>query len=99
MAEGRRLKALVVGAGIGGLSAGIKLKQAGFDVHIFERRHNRSELEIGGGLVMWSNAVRAMQQLGVADEVIKVAVRVRRAEHRSQDGKLLAAWPLQRIEE
>ncbi len=99
MTEGRRLKALVVGAGIGGLSTGIALKQAGFDVHIFERRHNRSELEIGGGIVMWSNAVRAMQQLGVADEVIKVAIRVKRAEHRSQDGKLLAVWPLERIEE
>lgn len=99
MADGQRLKALVIGAGIGGLSTGIALKQAGIDVHIFERRHDRSEIEIGGGIVMWSNAGRAMQQLGVADEVFKVAVRVKRAEHRSHDGKLLAAWPLERIEE
>jgi 2-polyprenyl-6-methoxyphenol hydroxylase-like FAD-dependent oxidoreductase len=91
-------RALIIGLGIGGLSAGIALKQAGFKVHIFERRHDRSEIEIGGGIVMWSNAGRAMQQLGIADEVLKVAVRVKRAEHRSQDGKLLAVWPLEQIE-
>jgi 2-polyprenyl-6-methoxyphenol hydroxylase-like FAD-dependent oxidoreductase len=94
--SGRR--ALIIGLGIGGLSAGIALRRTGFDVHIFERRRDRKDLEIGGGIVMWANAGRAMQQLGVADGVLKVGVRVKRAEHRSQYGKLLAVWPMEQIE-
>src|SRR6266566_3560292 len=92
-------RALIIGLGIGGLSTGIALKKAGFEVRIFERRRDRAELEIGGGIVMWANAGRAIRQLGIADEVLKVAVRVKRAEHRSQDGKLLAVWPMEQIEE
>ena len=98
MPSRRTPKALIIGAGIGGLSAGIALRKAELEVAVFDRRHDRSELEVGGGIVMWPNAVRAMRLLGVADDVVKRAIRVTRVEHRSADGRLLAVWPLHLIE-
>ena len=44
------MKALIAGAGIGGLAAGIALRQAGLDVQVFERA--RELREIGAGLMI-----------------------------------------------
>jgi 2-polyprenyl-6-methoxyphenol hydroxylase-like FAD-dependent oxidoreductase len=60
--------ALIVGAGIGGLSAGIALRKAGWQVRIFERA--ASPRELGFGLVLAPSAVRALGELGVADVVL-----------------------------
>ena len=51
------MKVLVAGAGLGGLAAGIALREAGFEVHIFER--SRELREIGAGLMIWPNGTRA----------------------------------------
>jgi len=60
-------KALIVGGGIGGLTAAIALQQVGFEVKIFERA---SEFrEIGAGLWIWENAMTAMDSLKVGDAV------------------------------
>jgi 2-polyprenyl-6-methoxyphenol hydroxylase-like FAD-dependent oxidoreductase len=45
--------ALIVGAGIGGLSAGIALRRAGWAVRIFERA--ASPRELGFGLALAPN--------------------------------------------
>jgi 2-polyprenyl-6-methoxyphenol hydroxylase-like FAD-dependent oxidoreductase len=64
------VKAIIAGAGIGGLATGIALRRAGLDVEIFERA---SELrEIGAGLMIWPNGMRSLQALGV--EVRTLAV-------------------------
>jgi 2-polyprenyl-6-methoxyphenol hydroxylase-like FAD-dependent oxidoreductase len=49
--------ALIVGAGIGGLSAAIALRQAGWNVRIFERAESAREL--GFGLSLAPNAIAA----------------------------------------
>ena len=59
---------LIVGAGIGGLSAGIALRRAGWDVRIFERSASLRELGFGVGLA--PNAMAALADLGVAGEVL-----------------------------
>jgi 2-polyprenyl-6-methoxyphenol hydroxylase-like FAD-dependent oxidoreductase len=60
--------ALIVGAGIGGLSAGIALQRAGWHVRIFERSARPRELGFGLGLA--PNAIGALAELGVADIVL-----------------------------
>jgi 2-polyprenyl-6-methoxyphenol hydroxylase-like FAD-dependent oxidoreductase len=64
---------LIAGAGIGGLTAGIALKQAGFDVRLFEEAGQQRE--IGAGLWMWQNAMRTLDSLGVGDAVRASGVR------------------------
>jgi 2-polyprenyl-6-methoxyphenol hydroxylase-like FAD-dependent oxidoreductase len=56
--------ALIVGAGIGGLAAGVALQRAGWSVCIHERA--ASPRELGFGLLLARNALSALSQLGVA---------------------------------
>jgi 2-polyprenyl-6-methoxyphenol hydroxylase-like FAD-dependent oxidoreductase len=79
--------ALVVGAGIGGLSAGIALRRAGWDLRIFERA--ASPRELGFGVALAPNAIAALRQLGVADTVLTRAFMPRSAEMRRPDGTVL----------
>ena len=68
------MKALIIGAGIGGLTAGVALRRAGVEVAVFERRSDLANIQIGGGIVLWANAVRALQQLELAQSVQSATV-------------------------
>lgn len=61
----------ILGGGIGGLSTAIALKQEGFDVSVYERHSNPSE--IGAGIVCWPNASFILEQLGVLDKISNVS--------------------------
>ncbi|HEY0638945.1 MAG TPA: FAD-dependent monooxygenase [Pseudonocardiaceae bacterium] len=63
--------AVVVGGGIGGLAAAIALHRLGWRVTVLERAGEFTE--IGAGLSLWPNAMRALEVLGVADAVGGVA--------------------------
>lgn len=65
------LQVLVVGAGIGGLSASIALRRAGHEVTVIERDPQWSVY--GVGIIQQSNVVRAMDQLGVLDDFLDAA--------------------------
>jgi 2-polyprenyl-6-methoxyphenol hydroxylase-like FAD-dependent oxidoreductase len=81
--------ALIVGAGVGGLSAGIALRRAGWTVRIFERA--ASPRELGFGLALAPNAIAALRELGVADTVLArgfAPARIR-GEIRRMDGTVL----------
>src|SRR5687768_2887570 len=81
--------ALIVGAGIGGLSAGIALRKAGWTVRIFERAATPREL--GFGVALAPNAIAALRELGIADTVIARGFRLSRVrgEIRRMDGTVL----------
>jgi 2-polyprenyl-6-methoxyphenol hydroxylase-like FAD-dependent oxidoreductase len=79
--------ALIVGAGIGGLSAGLALRRAGWDIRIFERASSPRELGFGLGLA--PNAIAALRALGVADVVLARGFEPRRAEVRRVNGTVL----------
>jgi 2-polyprenyl-6-methoxyphenol hydroxylase-like FAD-dependent oxidoreductase len=64
------LKALIAGAGIAGLAAGIALRRAGLEVQIFERSPQLRE--IGAGLMIWPNGSRALRALGVEVKSLEV---------------------------
>ena len=84
-----RRTALIVGAGIGGLSAGIALRQAGWNIRIFERA--ASPRELGFGLGLAPNAIAALRELRVADVVLArgFAPTHARGEVRRMDGTVL----------
>jgi salicylate hydroxylase len=55
-------KLLVVGGGIGGLSAALACAQAGAEVHLFER--SAGFTEVGAGVQLGPNVVKVLQGWG-----------------------------------
>ncbi|MFF5477734.1 FAD-dependent monooxygenase [Streptomyces sp. NPDC012935] len=60
-------KAIVVGGGIGGLATALALTSKGWTVEVLERAPELRE--VGAGLSLWPNALRALGALGVGDRV------------------------------
>ena len=79
--------ALIVGAGIGGLAAGITLRRAGWQVRVFERAQSPGEL--GFALNLAANAMVALKELGLADRLLAEGHRTAYAEIRSGNGRAL----------
>ena len=79
--------ALIVGAGIGGLAAGIALRRAGWHVRIFERAD--APRTVGFGLGLAPNAMAALRQLGVAGTVSPQTVTPTAGEVRHPDGRVI----------
>ncbi|MEO0033535.1 MAG: hypothetical protein RIS94_3293, partial [Pseudomonadota bacterium] len=67
----KNLNVLVVGAGIGGLSAAIALARNGHAVTLVEKDPQWSVY--GVGIIQQANVVRAMEQLGVLDTFLDAA--------------------------
>lgn len=79
--------ALIVGAGIGGLSAALALRNAGWRVRVFEQAE--SPRELGFGVALAPNAIAALRELGVADTVLSRGYQPRCGEFRRMDGTVL----------
>ena len=88
-------QAAVVGAGIGGLAAGIALQRAGWEATVYEAAPQVRPL--GAGLSIWPNGVRALRELGLADLVAEVP----RADGalRRADGSVLAEFDPEVLED
>jgi 2-polyprenyl-6-methoxyphenol hydroxylase-like FAD-dependent oxidoreductase len=69
-----RKKAIIIGGGIGGVTAAIALKQAGLDVTVYEQAEELRE--VGSGLPLWTNALRPLHVLGLTDELKDLGVQV-----------------------
>ncbi len=80
--------AAVVGAGIGGLAAGVALRQAGWEATVYEAAPEVRPL--GAGLSIWPNGARALRTLGLG-ELVAAAPRPSGALRRA-DGSVLAEF-------
>ena len=76
MSPDRVPETLIVGGGIGGLSAALCITRRGGSVTVLER--SKSFAEVGAGIQLAPNATRILQQLGVLDMILPVAVLPRR---------------------
>jgi len=90
-------RALVVGAGIGGLAAALALARQGLVVDVFERAPALQEF--GAGLQLTPNATRALARLGALAAVRDVATAPRAVRVlRGADGAELARLPVEGAE-
>ena len=67
----RTARVAVIGGGIGGCTAAHALLQKGFDVHVYEAQPELKE--IGAGVALGPNAMKALRALGLEQAVRDVA--------------------------
>ena len=91
------MKALIVGAGIGGLSSAIALRRRGIDAVVFERA---TELqEVGAGIAIAANAMKALDSLGLTDALQEIGVSPKFYGIRSWRGEVLSRVSVSELEE
>ena len=87
-------RVLVVGGGIGGLSAAIALRQAAVEVDVVEK--NAAWDVYGVGIIQPGNALRALNELGLAQEAVAQGHAIRGDAAWLADGETQLAdndWP------
>lgn len=97
--QGRKggLQAIVVGAGVGGLAAGVALSRFGINAVVLERLAEFRQIQVGGGLHMWPNAMKVHRQLGLEDRIREIGAQVERLYMRTWRGKVLVEAPVGEI--
>jgi 2-polyprenyl-6-methoxyphenol hydroxylase-like FAD-dependent oxidoreductase len=91
------MRAIIVGAGIAGLTAANAFARLGIEPVVFEHRTDLDKLQIGTGLNVWANAIQALRLLGLEDEVTERGTPLEWLEQRSWRGRLLTRWPVGEI--
>ena len=81
----------IIGGGIGGLTAAIALRQRGFDAQVYEQAPALEE--VGAGVGLWPNALRALGSLGLAGKVIGLGGDLRGSGIKRPDGTWLLYQP------
>ncbi|MGV9746195.1 FAD-dependent urate hydroxylase HpxO [Rhodococcus zopfii] len=61
------MKAIIIGAGMGGLTAGIALRRIGWDVEVYEQVVENKP--VGAAISLWSNGVKCLNYLGLERQV------------------------------
>ena len=90
------MRAMIVGAGIGGLTTAIALRRAGIETAVFERAGELAE--VGAGILLAANAVRALGELGLSDEVSQLGTPASAGRICSWRGETLAEVPARELE-
>ncbi|MEU0542236.1 FAD-dependent monooxygenase [Nocardia sp. NPDC005978] len=81
-------KALIVGGGIAGLATAIAFDRRGWEVEVLERAPELTA--VGAGISLWSNALRALDELGVGERIRERAVEDAAAGIRDARGRWLS---------
>ncbi|MBF6101677.1 FAD-dependent monooxygenase [Nocardia cyriacigeorgica] len=85
-------RVMIAGGGIGGLSAALALRRRGIDAVVFESA--RQLRDGGAGLHIWSNGMLALDALGVAEEVLRIAPVQTVCQFRTARGERIGSWPV-----
>lgn len=80
--------ALIAGAGIGGLTAAIALQKIGYTVSVLEKAKILEAT--GAGITLWANAIKALEKLGLHDQIRDYASPALDGQIRDAKGKCLS---------
>ncbi|MGA7932039.1 MAG: FAD-dependent urate hydroxylase HpxO [Kovacikia sp.] len=86
------LKVIVIGAGMGGLTAGIALEQAGYEVKVYDRV--RELRPAGAAISLWSNGIKVLNRLGLSQEIARIGGQMDRMAYYSKAGEQLTDFSL-----
>jgi 2-polyprenyl-6-methoxyphenol hydroxylase-like FAD-dependent oxidoreductase len=84
-------KIVIIGGGIGGLTAAVAFARRGLTAEVYEQAPVLEE--IGAGVGLWSNALAALESIGLSGTVAKLAVPVARQGIKRSDGAWLMCIP------
>ena len=85
----RKLRIAIIGGGIGGFAAAAALRARGMEVRVYERSPQTKE--VGAGLRLTPNALKALRALGLEDDAVALGVRIERGETLSwRSGRLIS---------
>lgn len=82
------MKALIIGGGIGGFATALSLHQAGIESEVFEQ--SGAIRELGVGINTLPHAIKELADLGLLDELDKVAIRTYELIYANRFGQ--AVW-------
>lgn len=85
----------ILGGGIAGLSSAIALKLKGFDVDVYERE--KQPTDIGAGIVCWPNASFVLSELGMLEQIRKVSGEPVRMDRISDDEEPLGSLDIREL--
>jgi len=88
---------LIIGGGIGGLAAAVGLRRAGIRAEVYEQAPGFKE--VGAGITLWANAIKALERLGLARAVRARAIPEIQGGLRTWNGRLLVAVSTDRMKE
>src|ERR1700739_1085062 len=85
------MRVIIVGGGIGGLTAAIALRQTGWSVQVIERAQQFGE--VGAGVQLGPNATRGLKRLGLGEKLDEIAVAPEAVRFlRWADDAVLTEW-------
>ena len=87
------LKVVIIGAGMGGLTAAIALRQVGYEVEIYEKVNKIRPA--GAAISLWSNGVKVLNSLGLSQEIASIGGQMERTTYYSHRGEKLTDFSLQ----
>lgn len=82
------MRAVIIGAGIGGLAAAVALRRVGVESLVVERVPEVGE--VGAGFSIWSNAVNALRELGVEARAVASASVIEQIVTQTPAGRIIA---------
>ena len=77
----------ISGGGIGGLTAALALRQAGYEAEVFEQAP--ALLDVGAAIALWPNAMCVLDRLQVADKILERAGVMEEIRWLDQHGRLI----------
>jgi 2-polyprenyl-6-methoxyphenol hydroxylase-like FAD-dependent oxidoreductase len=90
------MEVTIIGGGIGGLTAAIALRNRGIQAHVYER--SRELTEVGAGISIWPNAVKALRALGLGEGLRSISPETSNFALRRWDGSFISRTPSRVLE-
>jgi FAD-dependent urate hydroxylase len=86
------LNVIIIGAGMGGLTAAIALQQAGYTVNVYDRVHELRPA--GAGISLWSNGGKVLNRLGLGPGLAAIGGPMERVAYYNAQGDRLTDFSL-----